>query len=254
MKKILTGALGLALMAVACNTLGEPEVQYGEISVSLGEPDVEVVTRAAETLDPSSADAADYTVRILNSSGVEQYKAKYNVFETQRLPLGDYYVTAENCSEAEAEQDNGQMRLFGESAVLTLSADNLSQTVRVDCEVVNSRVAVVFDSTVENRFEGLKVVLAGASTGRSVTVGQTASGVETETWFNPQTVNYTISGRFTQLGKDIKIEGSRTLAAKNNIKLVVKLNLSNGQLLPVVTVNKDIDNPSEIPGEFNPYN
>ncbi len=251
MKNIFLCAIGLACMAVACNSVEEPTVpvQYGEIFVSLGEPDVEVVTKAAQ---PDDTD--NYVVRVFDLEDQQQgADAVYKDFLPMKLPLGDYYVTAENCTETEAEENNGRMRLAGRSETITLSADNLSRTATVNCEVVNARVAVVFDGTVNGKFSDLKVTVTGEN-GRTVTFNETATAVETESWFNPQTVNYVISGTFTQLGKAIEVKGSRTLAAKNNIKLLVKLNTSSGQLMPEITISKDIDSPVEVPGEFNPYN
>ncbi len=255
MKRIFLCALGLACMTVACNSVEEAvPVQYGEISVSLGDPEIEVITKAEpEVIDPSSPEAANYAVSILNSSGQEEYKAKYNEFITQKLALGEYKVTAEDCTEAEAESANdnkGKMRLYGETEI-NLTAENLSQTATVNCEVANARVAVVFDESVSGRFTDLKVELSGS---RTVTVAETEAGVETETWFKPQTLTYKISGNFTQLDKEVVITDSKVLAAKNNVKIVVKLNLSNGQLLPEITIDTTIDDVQEIPGEFNPYN
>ncbi len=258
MKKIFLCAFGLACMAVACNSVVDEPVQYGEISVALGEPDVEVISKAAETLDQSSAEAAEYMVRIFKKgddiqTATPQYSVAYNAFTSpKQLPLDTYFVTAENCTAAEAEAEN-KMRLFGQSEEITLSVDAISQTATVNCEVANARVAVVFDESVRGQFTGLKVELKGS---KNVTVDYAGEniGEETVVWYNPQTIAYKISGTFTQLDKIIELpETERVLAAKNNIKIVVRLNTSNGQLLPEITVNKDIDTPTEVPGEFNPY-
>ncbi len=256
MKKNFLCVIGLACMAVACNSAIEQPVQYGEISVALGEPDVEVLTKADTPLSPE--EAADYMIRLYDSADNKKHEALYSAFGTQTLALGTYYVTAENCSEAAAESANegkGRMRLYGRSGDVVLTAENLSQTATVECSVANARVAVVFDSSVEGKFsDDLEVVLTGTS-GRSVTVAQTSS--EVETWFNPQNLNYTISGTFTQLDRKITIANAEpiVLSAKSNIKLVVKLSTSNGQLLiPEIQVNTDINDPAEVPGEFTPYN
>ena len=252
MKNNILSAAALTFIAVACNQKTEQPLYYGELSVSLsGEPEIEVVSKAAQTLDPESADAANYTVRIFDSSDVMKYEAKYNVFKTQTLPLGTYYVTAENCSATEAESDNGQMRLYGRSSDITLSTDLLSQEAAVNCEVVNGKVTVVYDSSVSGRFTGLKVDLISGD--RTVTVNETATDVETVIWFNPATVSYTISGTFDATSKPVNITKQVDVQAKSNIRLVVKVNLSNGQLVPNITFDTSIDDPTTEDGEFNPY-
>lgn len=256
MKMKILFATAMAIMIVACNSVRvDSPVRYGEISVAIaGEPDVEVVTKAPETLDPESDEAGKYIVRIFNSSGAMQYEAGYDVFEAQRLPLGTYYVTAENCTEAQAEAGNGRMRLYGRSQNVTLSPEQLSQTATVGCTVANAKVSVVFDSSVEGLFTDLKVVLSGGTTpGRSITVTETASDVVTETWFNPSNLTYEISGTFDQTGKEIGMSRAIELHARNNLMLVVKVSLENGQLLPSVTVDTQIDDPTVESGSFNPY-
>lgn len=251
--KILTAA-ALVLMAVACNTETQTPLQYGELSVALtGEPSVEVVTKAPETLDPASDQAKNYTVRIFDSSDAPVYEKAFNEFEAQRLTLGTYYVTAENCTATAAEEGKGMKRLYGRSADITLSAEALSQTATVNCTVANARVAVAFDASTQGRFTDLKVVLSPS--GRNIEIAQTAVGVETETWFNPSTVEYTITGTFSAGGvtKEVNIDKSVTVEAKNNVLLLVKVNLENGQLMPNVTVDASIDNQVEVPSEFNPY-
>ena len=252
MKNKILSAAALAFIAVACNQKTGQPLQYGELSVSLsGEPEVEVIAKSAQTLTQESPEAENYTVRIFDSSGSKQYEAKYNVFQTRTLPLGTYYVTAENCSQTEAENGNGRMRLYGRSEDITLSSDALSKTATVNCEVVNGKVTVVYDSSVSGRFTGLKVELTSGE--RTLTVNETATEVETETWFNPATVSYTISGTFNATDKPVSIAKQVTVQAKSNIRLVVKVNLSNGQLVPNITIDTAIDDPVTEDGEFNPY-
>lgn len=251
--KILTAA-AFALSVVACNQKTDQPLQYGELSVALsGEPVVEVISKSVQTLDPESAEASDYMVRIFDSSNALQYEAAYNVFESQKLPLGTYYVIAENCTEAEAEADYGRMRLYGRSEDITLSATSLSQTAEVACTVANAKVTVVYDSSVSGRFNGLKVEITSGE--RTLTVNETATGVETVTWFNPAELTYTISGTFDPDGmnKSVNITKSITVQAKSNIKLVVKVNLENGQLVPNITFDTTIDDPTSEDAEFNPY-
>lgn len=264
MKRKLIGTTLIALTAVACNTKIEiPEV-YGELSVSLaGEPTVEVVSKAGEqqeptVLQPTDPDAAGYMVRIYTSDHEKKYESPYSEFKPQKLPLGAYYVTAENCTEAyaeSAESGKGKKRIAGQSTDVTLTADALTGNATVNCTVTNALVSVKFDASVEDRFSGLKVTLAGGTSSKTVTVEETAIDVVTETWFNPSDLTYTITGTFTGSGmnKPVEISKTITLAAKNNILLLVKVNLENGQLMPSVTVNTQIDGPTEVTGEFNPY-
>lgn len=226
-----------------------------------GEPSVDVVTRAPETLDPASEAASSYTVSIVDkASDASVYSATYDQFKKQTLPLGTYYVTAENYDEAgaEAARDGlGDMRLAGQSADVVLSVAGQSESVTVGCTVANAKVSVVFDASVSGKFSDLTVVLSGGTTAdREITVEETTTDVETVTWFNPSTLSYTISGTYDPSGmnKPVSIEGTRSLAAKDNIKLVVKLNLENGQILqPTITYDTAIADPTPVEGEFNPY-
>jgi len=245
------------IISVACSAGLEEPLHYGELSVSLsGEPEVEVLSRASVALDPAATEAAGYMVYIYNSSDEEQYRSSYAGFEAQRLPLGTYYVTAENCTLADAESGNGKMRLYGRSNDITLSLDNLAQTAEVNCTVANAKVCVQFDESVKDRFTDLKVILTGGTTsGRMLTIPETATGVVTETWFNPSELTYSISGTFIAggLNKDVNIVRTIELQARNNIKLVVKVNVDNGQLMPQLNIDTQIDDTKEVSGEFNPY-
>jgi hypothetical protein len=260
MKKFILNLIPLACAAVACNTVSiEQPVQYGQLGVALSEPTVELVTKAPTSLLQTDTEAANYTVRVYDTSGAEKYESSYSSFVAQKLPLGTYYVTAENCTEDDAENaedGKGKMRLFGRSTDITLSAAQLSQTATVNCTVANARVSVKFDESVKNRFSGLKVTLSGG-TKRDEVIGinETESNVETVYWFNPSELTYTISGTFTASGMNqtVSIEKKISLEAKNNVQLVVKVNLENGQLMPSLIFDTQIDDLTEFLEEFNPY-
>ncbi len=250
----------LAILAVACNSLGaDPELQYGEITVSLGEPNVEVITKA-ET-------PAVNTVVIYNDENAQMATGT----GTKTLPFDTYYVTAESCSAAEAENGDGTMRLYGRSADVTLDASHLSQTATVNCTVANAKVTVKFDPSVSGRFNDgngnstLKVVLKGGTTAnrtltvneKDLTAGSDGSKVK-ETWFNPSSLTYEITGTFNAGGvnKSVNLNNNsapRALSAKDNIQILVKVSLSNGQLVPEITVDTTLNSQETINGEFNPY-
>lgn len=257
MKKCFSGVMAALLMAVACQTEKmDSSLGYGTLDVTLtGESHFDVVLKSPQTL--SAQEAADYNLSIFDKSDVLKYgPVKYRDFKAQVLPMGTYYVTAESCTVAEAEAGNGKMRLAGTSADVVLSPTSISQTAQVECTVANAKVVVVYDSSVSGMFDGLKVEIAGGTTaGRKVTVSETTAGQETETWFNPSSISYTIKGKFKPTGKDLTLSGTRTLSAKDNLRLLVKLNLENGEITasPVIVVDVAVSQQVSVEEEFNPY-
>ncbi len=256
MKKNFLCVIGLACMAVACNSAVEEPVQYGEISVAMGEPEVEVITKA-EALDKTSDQAKAYSVSVFEKGVADaKYTASYYDFATQKLPLGTYYVTAENCAADKDEVGNGQLRLMGQSPDITLSVENISQTATVNCEIVNAKVSVSFAETITaENFENLQVVLSRATPARTVTV-PFASGA-TEVWFDADSdVSYSIIGTFKSgtYTKPVDMSGNFTLAAKNHVRIVVSVNLNNGQIVaPTITFDTNLNDPTTEDKEFNPY-
>lgn len=246
--------MAMLLLAVACQTEKfESTEGSGILDIAIsGEPSFDVVVKS-QTL--SAAEAAGYNVSIFTDSDALKYgPVEYSAFTAQVLPMGTYYVTAENLTPAEAEAGNGHMRLAGRSADVVLTPSAISQTATVECEVTNAKVAVAFDSSVSGMFDNLKVVLAGGTTsGRKLTVAETAA--VTETWFNPSNLSYTISGTFKPTGKPLTLSNSRTLAAKDNIKILVKLNLENGEIsgAPEIVVDVTMSQETPVEEEFNPY-
>lgn len=219
---------------------------YGTLSVALAdEPVIEVCTKAAAELKKDSNDAKNYQVSIFNSKGVQQGKTvSFYDFKAQTLPFDTYYVTAENCTEFDAEKDKGQMRLAGKSSGVELSPEHLMNTASVECVVTNARVSVQFDSSIRGRLEGLQVVLNGGTTPNRQIIVPESENV-TVTWFNPSTLSYTISA--TGIEPMTKEKG---LDAKDDILILVKA--SQGKL-SVETITVDGLKKEDITGSFNPY-
>ena len=257
MKRCFSGVMATLFLAVACQTeMLDQSMGYGTLDVTLsGDSSIDVVVKSQQL---TASEAAAYNLSIFDGNGVQKYgPVEYSSFEAQILPMGTYYVTAESCTESEAESGKGNMRLAGKSADITLSPSAISQTARVECSVTNARVSVAFDESISGMFTDLKVVFSGGTTpGRKVTVAETSAGVKTEVWFNPSSLTYTISGTFKPSGKVLTLNGaSRTLTAKDNISLLVKLNLENGEISASPEIVVDVDMKQEVPieEEFNPY-
>ncbi len=262
MKKLLICAASLVLLAASCNSLRENSpAQYGEISVVLGEPDVEVIAKSAQTLLPTDPSASEYMIRIYDQDNQFRQGQKYSEFECQPLALGSYYVTAENCSADEAEAGNGKMRIYGKSDPVVISADILNPTATVSCYVQNAKVTVAFDAGLYDasgacHFDDLKVELSRETPARTLTVSE--SDGETDTWFNPGTVKYQISGTYN--GKAVSKGGELTLEARNHFRIVVKVNMEKGEIFVPEVTDVTFSGPGEtedgehnVSGDFNPY-
>lgn len=252
--KNLIKTVAVVLLAVSCQRVQmvAPQSQYGSLGVSL-KTESELVTKA----DPGvSLTTADLNLKIVEKAGSAiKYEGKYTAYTTPlKLPMNtSYIVSAENCTAAEAEADNGQIRVFGSQEV-TISS--LSNDVSFTCTVQNARVEVVFDPSVATYASGVQVVLNSGS--RSLTIPY--SSASTICWFNPTAENgfsWTISGTLKNNTKDsINKSGSRTLVAKDNILLNVRIDASNGQLIitqNAITIDTTIKEGDTIDVPYNPY-
>ena len=253
MKKVII-MTALTVLAASCQRLEMSKpLQYGSLSVDMdAEVKVEAVTKAAATPE----ELANYNVKVIGQNQTSYYDGLYSAFKPLKLPLGTYTVSAENCTSTEAETEtetgNGCKRLFGSTEV-TISESNLNPTAEFTCSVANALVTVEFDKSATDHISGLKVDLKGGTSGRTVSV--TTSG--TEVWFNPPTVSWTITGKITSINKDVNITGSKEdLAAKNHLKIVVSVNLENGQIsaAPSITLDTNLSEAVEHNEKFNPYN
>lgn len=247
MKKVFI-LTALTVLAASCQRIEMSKpVQYGSLSVAMdAEVKVEAVTKAPATAE----ELANYKVKVIGQNQTH-YDGLYSEFQPLKLPLATYTVSAENCTSTDAEKGNGCKRLFGSTEV-TISESNLNPTAEFTCSVANALVTVEFDKSATDHISGLKVDLKGGTSGRTVSV--TTSG--TEVWFNPPTVSWTITGKITSINKDVNITGSKEdLAAKNHLKIVVSVNLENGQIsaAPTITLATDLKTAIEQNEEFNPY-
>ena len=251
MKKVFI-MTALTVLAASCQRLEMSKpLQYGSLSVAMdAEVKVEAVTKAPATAE----ELANYKVKVIgqDQASTSYYDGLYSAFKPLKLPLGTYTVSAENCTSTVDETGNGCKRLFGSTEV-TISESNLNPTAEFTCSVANALVTVEFDKSATDHISGLKVDLKGGTSGRTVSV--TTSG--TEVWFNPPTVSWTITGKITSINKDVNITGSKEdLAAKNHLKIVVSVNLENGQIsaAPSITLDTNLSEAVEHNEKFNPYN
>lgn len=250
MKKVII-ITALTVLAASCQRieLSKP-LQYGSLSVAMdAEVKVEAVTKAPATAE----ELKNYNVKVIgqNQASTTYYDGLYSAFQPLKLPLATYTVSAENCTSTAAEDGNGCKRLFGSTSV-EISATNLNPTAKFTCSVANALVTVEFDKSATDHIKDLKVDLTGGTSGRTVSV--TTSG--TEVWFNPSTVSWAITGKITSINKAVDMSGSKSLVAKNHLKINVSVNLDNGQIsaAPSITLATDLNTAVEKNEVFNPYN
>ena len=247
MKKIFHLAI-IAVLAAGCQTL-DIHQSMGSLSVSL-EPEVNVEVKACDENDKDN-----YIVSVTSASAVSglPYKSAFMDFKPLSLPMGTYTVSAENCTADEAVSGYGHKRLFGTKDV-TLSYEKPNQTVNLDCILVNSLISIIFDPSVTGVFNDLKVTVKSGT--RSVEIKE--SEAVREAWFNPAAISWTISGVSKATGKTVSQEGegNRTLEARQNLKITVKVTYTDGMISdsPSISIASEISEVKEHKNDINPYN
>lgn len=245
MKKIIHLAI-IAALAAGCQTL-DIHQSMGSLSVSL-EPEVNVEVKAC-----GENDTPNYIVSVTSASAVTglPYQSAFKDFQPLSLPMGTYTVSAENCTADEAVSGYGHKRLFGSKDV-TLSYEKPNQTVNLDCVLVNSLISIIFDPSVAGVFNDLKVTVKSGD--RSVEIKE--GDAEREAWFNPADISWTISGVSKATKKPVSQKGSRTLEAKQNLKITVKVTYTDGMIsvTPGISIDPNILESTENKNDINPYN
>ena len=77
-----------------------------------------------------------------------------------------------------------------------------------------------------------------------------------EAWFNPADISWTISGVSNKTGNDVSQKGNRTLDARQNLKITVKVTYSDGMISgsPSISIASEISELKENKNDINPYN
>ena len=249
MKKIFHLAI-IAALAAGCQTL-DIHQSMGSLSVSL-EPEVNVEVKACDENDTDN-----YTVSVTSASAVSglPYKSAFKDFKPLSLPMGKYTVSAENCTADEAVSGYGHKRLFGSKDV-TLSYDHPEQNVNLNCVLVNSLISIIFDSSVTGVFDDLKVTVKSGTGTETRSVEIKEGDAVREAWFNPADISWTISGVSKATKKPVSQEGNKTLAARQNLKITVKVTYTDGMIsgTPDISIDSKISKLEENKNDINPYN
>lgn len=255
MKKALIYILS-AFAFVSCVDRIVPHGAVGQISVELM---TELPVKSATEL--TSEEASMYRISVLDESGNPAKKESgeeittifYKGFQTVTVPLDqEYQVTAESCTIEESERGNGCARYFGNSGLFALNTSNIYQKARITCHQTNALVTVVFDPSLTGRFTDLMVTLTSGS--RTLQISE--SDQVTMTYFTPASLSYTVSGIYTETAYDVDISSLSpvVLEAEDNIRLVIKLDLTHGQsAMPSISVVEEYAAESEEDCIIDPY-
>lgn len=242
MKKFFTLALA-SLMLLSCSKDSIWNAQeQGQLSVNVEQgASIFVETKAAST--------DNFNLKIVKNDGDVKYNSTVSAFPSpMKLPIGTYTVYAENITAEEALAGRGKQRLADTKENVTVSA-NQTNTITLNCVMVNSQVSFAFDETFKSAFEIENTQITESST-RGIVWSNAATLDKEIAYFAPGTLNYTIKTK--RAGADKTYTGQFEMAAKTWHKLTVKASVENGQL--GITVTAD-DSVAEVPGEIivDPY-
>lgn len=243
MKKFFTLALA-SLMLLSCSKDSIWNTQeQGQLSVNVEQgASIFVETKAAST--------DNFNLKIVKNGGKVEYDGKVSAFTSpMTLPTGTYTVSAENITAEEALAGRGKQRLADTKENVTVSA-NQTNTITLNCVMVNSQVSFAFDETFKSAFDMANTQITESST-RGIVWSKDATLDSEIAYFQPGTLNYTITTK--RAGEDKTYTGQVEMAAKTWHKLTVKASVVNGQL--GITVTAD-DSVVAVPGDItvDPYN
>mgnify|MGYP002550184276 FL=1 len=167
------------LSFVACTNEDSPMLNEGTGEIRFSVVDttsVEIPTRSSLYFDEE--DIKEFRVSLKRGDTPLFTNKRYGdiagtTFTCTASP--DYMLTAENCTEAEAESANqswGQVRMYGEEAFAVTA--NETKTVTVNCGMANSSVEVDFSNFIESMFSTYSIELhATDAPDRSFTFNET---------------------------------------------------------------------------------
>ena len=242
MKKFFTLALA-SLMLLSCSKDSIWNAQeQGQLSVNVEQgASIFVETKAAST--------DNFNLKIVKNGGKVEYDGKVSAFTSpMTLPTGTYTVSAENITAEEALAGRGKQRLADTKENVTVSA-NQTNTITLNCVMVNSQVSFAFDDTFKSAFDMTNTQITESSR-RGIVWSKNATLESEIAYFEPGDLNYTIKTK--RAGADKTYTGTIALQAKTWHKLTVKASVENGQL--GITVTAD-DSVVAVPGDItvDPY-
>ena len=257
-KKILyiLSLMGLFSFA-ACTNEESPLLSEGtgEIRFSVVDTtEIEIATRASYYFDVNK-----FNVSLNRGSEPIFSDKKYGdlVGKTFTYSAGpDYVLTAESCTEAEAESANqgwGQARASGKESFAIVKDE--SKTVTVNCGVVNSSVSVKFSDYITSMFTTYSIELhATDATSRTFTFDKSNYTFKTA-YFNVGESGRKVAYTVSLLSFKNPYTGTLTLEPSKSYNLSVKVEGegTNTTVTLDITVDGTLLEEKILPEKINPY-
>lgn len=246
-KRILSILSALCLVAfVACTNEDDPiaSSQKGEVCFSVIDTvRVEVETKATHLFDVNEFNMA------LSHNGEPIFSSR-KFKEISGTPLScyagtGYVVTAESCTEREAERANsgwGQIRVAGK-AEFEVKAEE-TKDVEIVCSQANSSVNAGFSDFVRKTFEDYSITFYAADAeSRTILFDQNNYSLNKTAYFNVEeggrALQYTVSLTLPGAKKPYVYTGSQTLEPASNYKLTVTMKDESQLKLSIQITNVD---------------
>ena len=229
MKKILIIIFSLIPFA-SCQKQIIERHSDGTLSLILeNSPVVDVMTKAEGT----AVSVDDFDVSVCSEETKFSYVYK-DMPAVITVPVGLYYVSAENLTEAESLTTLdiwGQIRYAGKTESKEVTAGQNPTKFSLTCKMTNTALSVIFDESIAKHFTGYSLTAYTTDTRKLVYNAENTAGEKPAVgYFSPDSaLNYEFAGTFD--GKPVTVTGSRTLVPASHLHLTFKMSTQNGVVL-----------------------
>ena len=229
--------------------------ETGEIRFSVVDTtEVEITTKATFKFDVN-----EFNVSLSRGNESIFSNRKYKDIAGSSIPCSvspDYVLTAESCTEAEAESANqgwGQARATGKESFAV--AANESKTVTVSCGLANSSVSVDFSDYITSMYTSYSIELhATDATSRTFTFDKSNYTFKTA-YFNVSESKRELAYTVTLPSFEKPYTGTLTLEPSKSYKLSVKVKGegTNATVTLNVTADGTLLEEITLTEKINPY-
>ena len=258
--RLFLGLISVVFALSSCTGEEEPAVsgQTGEVWLSVSAPaDMEITTKALPNFDVN-----DFNLTLTRGETAIFTSQKYGNLAGSPITCSvgtGYLLTAESCTEAEAESANngwGKARVTGQEPFEVKNGE--TTTVAVECALANTGVSVGFSDYVRGLFSDYSVTIHAADAeSRQLTFSQNTYE-NRSAYFNvgeeKRALQYTVSLSRTGQSEPYVYTKSLTLDPSSSYRLTVRLDDETQSRLQVgITVDGTLLREDTLTHLINPY-